>query len=116
MLFCASVWDSSAFEWIDPYMPFYKIGSGDLTAYPILEIITSYKKPIILSTGMSTIDEIKNSGVSIIWIEHIVHALLSIVDRLIVINFGKKIADGDPQSIMKSKEVREIYIGIEADA
>lgn len=65
---------------------------------------------------IKTIDEIKNSGVSIIWIEHIVHALLSIVDRLIVINFGKKIADGDPQSIMKSKEVREIYIGIEADA
>jgi len=62
-----------------------------------------------------TINEIKSSGVSIIWIEHIVHALLSIVDRLIVINFGKKIADGDPKKIMNSKEVKEIYIGIEAD-
>ena len=48
-------------------------------------------------------------------LEHIVHALLSIVDRLIVINFGKKIADGDPKKIMDSKEVKEIYIGIEAD-
>ena len=35
---------------------------------------------------------------------------------LIVINFGKRIADGNPKKTMKSKEVREIYIGIEADA
>ncbi len=65
---------------------------------------------------IQTVNEIKGSGISIIWIEHIVHALLSIVDRLIVINFGKKIADGNPKKTMKSKEVREIYIGIEADA
>lgn len=58
VLFCASVWDPSAFEWIDPYIPFYKIGSGDITAYPILDIVTSYGKPIILSTGLSTMEEI----------------------------------------------------------
>ena len=52
VLFCASVWGSSAFEWINPYIPFYKVGSGDLTAYPILDIVTSYVKPIILSTGV----------------------------------------------------------------
>ena len=52
----------------------------------------------------------------IIICEHQARELLSIVDRLIVINFGKKIADGNPKKIMKSKEVREIYIGIEADA
>jgi branched-chain amino acid transport system ATP-binding protein len=51
---------------------------------------------------VKTINEIKKSGVSIIWIEHIVHALLSVVDRLIVINFGKKIADGNQIETMKS--------------
>jgi len=60
-LFTASVWDSSAFEWIDPYMPFYKIGSGDLTAYPILDLVSSYGKPIILSTGLSTMEEVEKS-------------------------------------------------------
>ena len=45
-----------------------------------------------------------------------IFALLSIVDRLIVINFGAKIADGEPKKIMASKAVKEIYIGIEADA
>ncbi len=61
VLFCASVWDPGAFEWIDSYIPFYKIGSGDLTAYPILDIITSYCKPIMLSTGLSTMDEVEES-------------------------------------------------------
>lgn len=61
VLFTASVWDTNAFEWIDPYIPFYKIGSGDLTAYPILDIIISYGKPIILSTGLSTMEEVNES-------------------------------------------------------
>ena len=65
---------------------------------------------------IKTINEIKKSGISIIWIEHIVHALLSIVDRLIVINFGKIIADGNPKKTINSKKVKEIYLGIEANA
>ncbi|MGO4908360.1 ABC transporter ATP-binding protein [Pseudorhodobacter sp. W20_MBD10_FR17] len=65
---------------------------------------------------VQTIKDIHASGVSIIWIEHVVHALLAVVDRLIVIDFGKKIAEGEPQAIMASPEVQEIYLGIEADA
>lgn len=64
---------------------------------------------------IDTIRSIHQSGVSIIWIEHVVHALLAVVDRLIVINFGEKIAEGEPQAIMQSADVREIYLGIEAD-
>ncbi len=48
------------------------------------------------------------------WIEHIVHALLAVVDRLVVLNFGRKIAEGDPPTVMASTEVREIYTGIAA--
>lgn len=65
---------------------------------------------------IQTIKDIHASGVSIIWIEHVVHALLAVVDRLIVIDFGRKIAEGDPKEIMASPEVREIYLGIEVDA
>lgn len=64
---------------------------------------------------VETIKQIRSTGVSIIWIEHIVHALLAVVDRLIVIDFGKMIAQGDPKSTMESREVQEIYMGIEAD-
>ncbi|MCP5087262.1 MAG: ABC transporter ATP-binding protein [Rhodobacteraceae bacterium] len=65
---------------------------------------------------VQTIKDIHASGVSVIWIEHVVHALLAVVDRLIVIDFGRKIAEGEPQTIMESPEVQEIYLGIEVDA
>lgn len=65
---------------------------------------------------IETINGLRQTGISIVWIEHVVHALLAVVDRLIVIDFGRKIADGPPQAIMESAAVREIYLGIEADA
>lgn len=65
---------------------------------------------------VETIRNIHSSGISIVWIEHVVHALLEIVDRLIVIDFGRLIADGEPHAIMASSEVQEIYLGIEVDA
>lgn len=64
---------------------------------------------------VQTIKDIHARGVSIIWIEHVVHALLAVVERLIVIDFGRKIAEGDPKTIMASPEVQEIYLGIEVD-
>ena len=60
------------------------------------------------------VQDIKNSGVTIVWIEHIVHALVSVVSRLVVLNFGRKIVEGEPRSVMVSDEVREIYMGIAA--
>jgi branched-chain amino acid transport system ATP-binding protein len=58
--------------------------------------------------------EIRAAGVSIIWIEHVVHALLSVVDRLIAMNFGTLLSEGDPATVMASAEVREVYMGIAA--
>jgi branched-chain amino acid transport system ATP-binding protein len=63
---------------------------------------------------IETIKAIRGSGVAIVWIEHIVHALLSVVDRLIVINFGCKLAEGAPRAVMADPRVREIYMGIPA--
>ena len=59
--YSASVWDMNALEWIDPFMTFYKIGSGDLTAYPILKRIASIGKPLIISTGLATLEELRTS-------------------------------------------------------
>ena len=61
---------------------------------------------------IQTIRFIRSENISVIWIEHIVHALMSVVDRLIVINFGKKLEDGDPETVIKSPEVQEVYMGI----
>ena len=63
---------------------------------------------------VATIREIRASGVAILWIEHVVHALLAVIDRLVVLNFGRKIAEGSPKDVMRLPEVHQIYIGIEA--
>jgi len=58
VIFMASVWDIDAFEFIYDYISIYKIGSGDMTAYNIINKIALTGKPIILSTGLATLEEI----------------------------------------------------------
>lgn len=62
---------------------------------------------------VETICDIRAEGVTIIWIEHVLHALNSVVERLLVLDFGRIIGIGDPAEIMESREVKEIYLGIE---
>lgn len=62
---------------------------------------------------VETIRGVHRRGVSIVWIEHVLHALNAVVERLLVLNFGKVIDIGKPDAIMASREVREIYLGIE---
>jgi branched-chain amino acid transport system ATP-binding protein len=61
---------------------------------------------------VAAIRKIHAGGTTIVWIEHIVHALLAVVSRLVVLNFGRMIAQGDPREVMESAEVREIYLGL----
>ena len=63
---------------------------------------------------VSTIREVHARGVTIVWIEHVVHALMQVVDRIFVLNFGQKISEGEPEAVMTSAKVQEIYMGIEA--
>src|SRR5581483_10545668 len=74
--------------------------AGGLTEYEARELVEEIR-------------QIKAAGVSIIWIEHVVHALLAVADRLIVINFGQKLAEGTPRAVMDDPEVKRVYMGIE---
>ncbi len=75
--------------------------AGGLTEHEARELVEELKR-------------IKARGVTMIWIEHVVHALLAIADRLFVINFGRKLAEGEPRAVMDDPEVRRVYMGIEA--
>jgi branched-chain amino acid transport system ATP-binding protein len=68
------------------------------------------------ATLVALIKQLRESGLSIIWIEHVVHALIAAIDRLVVLHGGRFIAQGDPQSVIRSPEVADIYLGIAADA
>jgi branched-chain amino acid transport system ATP-binding protein len=75
--------------------------AGGLTEYECGELI-------------KTIKGIHARGTTIVWIEHIVHALVSVASRLIVMNFGRILAEGDPHNVMADARVREVYMGIPA--
>ena len=57
---------------------------------------------------------IRERQVTVIWIEHVLNALMAVADRLLVLNFGEKIAEGLPQAVMADPDVQRIYMGIEA--
>jgi len=60
---------------------------------------------------IDTIKQLRTEGISVIWIEHIVRALLAVVDRLMAIDFGRLIAEGDPTEVINSPQVRDVYMG-----
>lgn len=66
-------------------------------------------------TLVALIRRIRATGVSVIWIEHIVHALLATVDRIVVLAGGTFIADDRPTEAVRHPKVAEIYMGIPAD-
>ena len=74
--------------------------AGGLTEHEAQELVDELKR-------------IKNTGVTMIWIEHVVHALLSVADRLFVVNFGQELAQGLPHEVMNDPEVKRVYMGME---
>jgi branched-chain amino acid transport system ATP-binding protein len=65
---------------------------------------------------VALIKDVRASGVSIVWIEHVVHALTAVIDRLVVLHGGRFIIDGEPRVVIRSPQAAEIYMGIDADA
>jgi len=60
---------------------------------------------------VGTIRELKRRGIAIVWIEHIVHVLLKVAERLICMDAGRIIADGDPAAVMADPAVIAAYLG-----
>ena len=58
--FMSSLWDKNSFDKLDPIINIHKIGSGDMTNYPLIKYMLQSGKPLIISTAMSTIEEIKH--------------------------------------------------------
>jgi len=57
----ASVWSKKMLMWANARLPLHKVGSGDLTCYPMLELLAKTNKPIILSTGLSSLSEVESA-------------------------------------------------------
>jgi len=69
-----------------------------------------------VSEAMGDVKQIRDKGVTVIMIEHLMQAIMSISDRIVVLDYGKKIAEGTPQEIAANPKVIEVYLGEECDA
>lgn len=72
--------------------------AGGLTEPEVLELV-------------ELIGRVKARGVAVVWIEHVVHALVKSVDRLLCLAGGRFIADGDPATVLADPQVLELYFG-----
>ena len=64
-----------------------------------------------VAEAMELVTRIRDKGITIFMIEHVMKAIMSVCDRIIVLNHGEKIAEGTPQEIATSKTVIEVYLG-----
>ena len=85
-----------------------------LAAHPqllLLDELMAGLNPAETETAMDLVNKIRDSGITVIMVEHIMKAVLGISDRIIVLNVGEKIAEGPPREVVKNQQVIEAYLG-----
>ena len=82
----------------------------------ILDELFSEMSMSEVASTLPIIEKLNEEGLTIIMVEHRLRELFRVADRVIVLNFGRKIADGPPQEVMESEEVRAAYLGSEAES
>jgi branched-chain amino acid transport system ATP-binding protein len=118
------------------YSSLERTGLGDLANRPAASLGLLHRKRLELARALATsprlllldeiaggltdlevveltdvIRELQRDGMTIVWIEHVVRALLSTVDRLLCLANGEVVADGEPREVLASEAVRRVYLG-----
>jgi branched-chain amino acid transport system ATP-binding protein len=77
----------------------------------LLDEVMAGLNPTEVTESMELIDHIRSRGVTIFMIEHVMKAIMGVSDRIIVLHYGVKLAEGTPEEIASHDRVREIYLG-----
>jgi branched-chain amino acid transport system permease protein len=73
--------------------------------------VLSGLNPAEIASAIRLIREIRAQGVAILFVEHLMRAVLELSDRVIVLNEGEVIAAGNPEEAMRSPRVVDVYLG-----
>ena len=77
----------------------------------LLDEVLAGLTPSEIGEMVETIKRIREQGVTILMIEHVMKAIMSVSDRIIVLDFGQLIAEGTPEEIANNKRVQQAYLG-----
>ncbi len=77
----------------------------------LLDEVMAGLNPTETAEAMELVTRIRDKGITIFMIEHVMKAIMNVCDRIIVLHHGEKIAEGTPQGIATSKTVIEVYLG-----
>ena len=77
----------------------------------LLDELMAGLNPTEVAQAMELVTKIRDKGITVFMIEHVMKAIMSVCDRIIVLHHGEKIAEGTPQEIATSKTVIEVYLG-----
>jgi branched-chain amino acid transport system ATP-binding protein len=77
----------------------------------LLDEIMTGLNPVEIEAFMGLIKEVRDGGVTVIVVEHLVKAVMAMCERVVVLDSGKKIAEGLPQAIARDQKVIEVYMG-----
>jgi len=77
----------------------------------MLDELMAGLNPTETAEAMELVTRIRDKGITIFMIEHVMKAIMSVCDRIMVLHHGEKIAEGTPQEIAASKKVIEVYLG-----
>jgi len=77
----------------------------------LLDEVMAGLNPTEVAQAMELVKRIRERGITILMIEHVMKAIMNICERIIVLHHGEKIAEGVPESISKNKTVIEVYLG-----
>ena len=77
----------------------------------LLDEVLAGLNPSEIAEMVEIVQKIRERGITIIMIEHVMHAVMNVSDRLIVLDFGSQIAEGTPEEIQNNPRVIEAYLG-----